>query len=123
MQRISAGAMETSLETGWSPAIGLKADNRPRSRTAIISPYAFFGMVILAMIALCFSVTMRTHAEVNTAAQQHQQMQSDVEKLRNTNASLATEVKRLRNDPRAIEAAARARLGMVRPNEIIVAVD
>lgn len=80
-------------------------------------------MVILAMFALCITATMRTHAEMNTAAQTYQQANSEVLMLRNANASLETEVKRLRTDTRTIESAARTRLGMVRPNEIVVSVE
>jgi cell division protein FtsB len=63
---------------------------------------------------------MRTHAERAAATQQFERMSSEVNNLRNGNAALASEVGRLRSDPRAIEAAARERLKMVRSNEIIV---
>ena len=98
-------------------------DRAERSRVSLFSPYAVFGMVLLAMLALCFSVTMRTHAEVRSAARHYSEVNAEVESLRQTNAALANEVNRLQKDPRAIEAAARVRLGMVRPNEIVVAVD
>jgi cell division protein FtsB len=47
---------------------------------------------------------------------------ADVEQLRNSNAALETEVRRLKTDAHAIESAARARLNMVRANEIVVPV-
>jgi len=50
-------------------------------------------------------------------------MQTDVEGLRNANQSLRLEIEKLRTDPRTIEAAARSRLNMVRPNEIVVPVE
>jgi cell division protein FtsB len=66
---------------------------------------------------------MRTRARFQLAAQQFSVMQSDVDTLRSINQTLKTEVERLRNDPRAIESAARARLNMVRSNEYVVPVD
>jgi cell division protein FtsB len=60
---------------------------------------------------------------MNSASQQFERISADVEHLRSTNAAIASEVARLRNDPRAIESAARTRLNMVRANEIIVPVE
>ncbi|HVG38234.1 MAG TPA: septum formation initiator family protein [Pyrinomonadaceae bacterium] len=106
-----------------NPNAGDRARQSSTPRVSLFSPYAVFGMVLLAMLALCFSVTMRTHAEVRSAARHYSEVNAEVESLRQTNAALANEVNRLQKDPRAIEAAARVRLGMVRPNEIVVAVD
>lgn len=94
-----------------------------RRRGGIIPSWVIFGMIILATFALCATVTMRTRAEMRSASVQYQEMSSDVETLRNSNAALETEVRRLRTDPRAIESAARARLNMVRANEIVVPVE
>ena len=57
------------------------------------------------------------------ASQQYVRMQSDVEGLRDANQNLRSEINKLRNDPRTIEAAARSRLNMVRANEIVVPVE
>jgi cell division protein FtsB len=77
-------------------------------------------MIILATFALCVSVSMRTRAEVTTAADHYQKMSSNVQQLRESNAVLEQEIRRLYSEPRAIEAAARERLNMVRANEIVV---
>jgi len=50
-------------------------------------------------------------------------MQTDVEGLRNANQSLRVEIEQLRTNPRIIEAAARSRLNMVRPNEIVIPIE
>ena len=94
-----------------------------RNRGGLIPSWAVFTMIMLATFALCVSVTMRTHAEMRSAEQKFSEMNMDVQALSQTNESLRQEVRRLRNDPRAIEAAARTRLNMVRPNEIVVPVD
>jgi cell division protein FtsB len=80
-------------------------------------------MIILATFAICVAVTMRTRIRMVMASQQYVRMQMDVEGLRNANQSLRVEIERLRTDPRAIEAAARSRLNMVRANEIVVPIE
>ena len=94
-----------------------------RRRGGIVPSWVVFGMVILATFAVCVTVNMRTRAKVLVASDQFSLMQNDVESLRNINRSLKTEVERLRNDPRAIELAARAKLNMVRRNEFVVPVE
>ncbi len=94
-----------------------------RARSFTLPSWVVFCMIMLATFALCVTVTMRTHAEMRGAEQKFERMTTDVEKLRNTNAALKHEVERLQTDPRAIEAAARARLNMVRANEIVVPIE
>ena len=94
-----------------------------RRRGGIIPSWVVFGMILLATLAVCVTVNMRTRAKVDFAAQQFSVMQTDVESLRNVNSSLKAELERLRTDPRTIEQAARARLNMVRSNEFVVPVE
>lgn len=94
-----------------------------RRRGGIIPSWVVFGMILLATLAVCVTVNMRTRAKVHVAAQQLTAMQTDVEALRNVNQSLKVEVQKLRTDPRTIELAARARLNMVRSNEYVVPVE
>ena len=101
--------------------IGSRAEVRRRG--GIIPSWVVFGMILLAAAAVCVTVNMRTRAKFQVAQQQFSVMQSDVETLRTINQSLKAEVEQLRNDPRAIESAARANLNMVRNNEYVVPVD
>ena len=94
-----------------------------RRRGGVIPSWVVFGMILLATLAVCVTVNMRTRAKVQVAAQQLTVMQTDVEALRNVNQSLKSELQRLRTDPRTIELAARARLNMVRSNEFVVPVE
>lgn len=81
-------------------------------------------MIMFATFALCVSVTMRTHAEMRSAEQKLSQMNTEVQTISNTNDSLRQEMQRLQErKSRTIEDAARARLNMIRPNEIVVPVD
>ncbi|HYH84766.1 MAG TPA: septum formation initiator family protein [Pyrinomonadaceae bacterium] len=106
-------ALEASVE-----ALGARTGVRRRDLS--IPSWVVFCMIMLASFAVCVTVTMRTHAEMRGAEQKLGQMSADVEKIRDTNASLKQEVSRLRKDPRAIETAARARLNMIHPNEVVV---
>jgi cell division protein FtsB len=94
-----------------------------RRRGGLIPSWVVFVTIILATFAICVTVTMRTHAELRTASQHYEKVNSEVETLRNNNASLASEVQRLHSDRHFIESAARQRLRMVRANEIIVPIE
>ena len=117
----SANASLASMQQISAEIIGSRADVRRRG--GIIPSWVVFGMILLATFAVCVTVNMRTRAKFHVAVQQHSVMQSDVESLRTVNESLKAEVEKLRNDPRAIESAARARLNMVRSNEYVVPID
>jgi cell division protein FtsB len=91
-----------------------------RRRDLALPSWVVFCMIMLATFAVCVTVTMRTHAGMRSATQEYSEMSADVEQIRATNESLRREVERLRTDPRAIEAAARERMNMVRPNEVVV---
>jgi cell division protein FtsB len=107
---------ELSLEL-----IGTRAEVRRRG--GIIPSWVIFGMIILATFALCVTVTMRTHLQMQTASEQYVKIQQDVDALRRANSVLESDIRRLRNDPRAIESAARTQLNMARANEIIIPVE
>jgi cell division protein FtsB len=111
-----ASVKEISLEIIGTPS-------EVRRRGGVIPAWVIFGMIILATFAICVAVTMRTRTKMSLASQQYVRMQTDVEGLRNANQSLRMEIEKLRSDPRTIEAAARSRLNMVRPNEIVIPVE
>ncbi|HKV33615.1 MAG TPA: septum formation initiator family protein [Pyrinomonadaceae bacterium] len=117
----SANASLASMQQISAEIIGSRTEVRRRG--GIIPSWVVFGMILLATLAVCVTVNMRTRAKFQVASQQFSVMQTDVEALRNINESLKAEVEQLRNDPRAIETAARARLNMVRSNEYVVPID
>ena len=117
----SANASLASMQEISMEIIGSRAEVRRRG--GIIPSWVVFGMILLATCAVCVTVNMRTRAKFQVAQQQFSVMQSDVDTLREVNQSLKAEVEQLRNNPRAIESAARARLNMVRSNEYVIPVD
>jgi cell division protein FtsB len=92
-------------------------------RLGIIPAWVVFGMVLLAAVAVCATVTRRTSAELQSSFDQYHRVTTEIEHLRKTNAALRTEVGRLQTDASTIESAARWRLNMVRPNEIVVPIE
>ena len=94
-----------------------------RSRGGVIPAWVIFGMIILGTFAICVAVNMRTRTRMSLASEQYVRLQTDVQGLRNSNQSLRLEIEQLRTDPRAIEAAVRSRLNMVRANEIVIPVE
>jgi cell division protein FtsB len=77
-------------------------------------------MIILAVLGTASTVIVRMRSELRFSTQQYQRTASEIEILRRGNAMLGTEINRITNDPRMIESVARSRLGMVRPNDIVV---
>ena len=113
-----AGASLASVQQISQEIIGSRTEVRRRG--GIIPSWVVFGMILLATLAVCVTVNMRTRTRMQLASQQFAAIQSDVQSLRNNNQTLKTEIEKLRNNPRTIEMAARARLNMVRSNEYVV---
>jgi cell division protein FtsB len=93
-----------------------------RESTQMIPSGVLIGMILLASICICAAVISRTQAELNRAASEYQQLASDVNTARRINAGLQLDIQRAQSDPVAIESIARARLGMVRPADLVVPV-
>ncbi len=101
--------------------IGTRAEVRRRG--GIIPSWVILGMIMLATLGFCVTVSMRSHGEMRAASAQYLRIQQDVDSLRRDNRALQIDIQRLRNDPKAIESAARLQLNMARANEIIVPVE
>ena len=122
-QRVAARSIPTISSALDLPREIIGTRTEIRRRGGIIPSWVLFATIILATFALCVTAISSANAEKRAASEEYEHVNTDVEKLRSTNAQIETEVQRLRSDPRAIEAAARARLNMVRANEIIVPVE
>lgn len=97
-----------------------------RRREVALPSWVVFCMIMLATFAVCVTVTMRTHAEMRSAVQEHEQVSRDVGLTRAENDELRRQVELLRQGTRdkaaarAVETAARERLNMLKTNEVIV---
>jgi cell division protein FtsB len=120
-QRPAARALPLPSPVLEAGAEALGSRTRLRRRDLAVPSWVVFCMIMLATFAVCVSVTMRAQAEMRGAEQKFEQMSADVQRIRETNAALQKDIERLHNkDPRAVEAAARARLNMVHSNEVVV---
>lgn len=91
-----------------------------RDAFPIIPSWIFLGMILLAAIGICMTVNLRGRAELQSATNQFSRLSSEVDTIRRSNADLQLEVHRITTEPASIESAARSRLGMVKPSEIVV---
>ena len=114
-QRIAAQAFPAIA----SPNLQLAAV-RVRNLLASIPSWLILVMIILAVLGTASTVIGRMRSELQFSTLQFQRTASEIEVLRRGNASLGMEIRRMTNDPSMIESAARSRLGMVRPNDIVV---
>jgi cell division protein FtsB len=116
-----ANASLTSMQQISVDIIGTRSEVRRRG--GIIPAWVLFGMILLAVAAVCVTVNLRTRAKAQLAAVQLSSMESDVQALRDVNQAMRIEVEKLKKDPRTIELAARSRLNMVRRNEYLVPIE
>lgn len=96
------------------PTLPPRRSDKPWLRRALI----FITCVLLADALFGdrgLAATIRARRQYATAS-------AALRQVRMENAALRVEQRRLREDPRAIEAAARTDLGLIRPGEILVIV-
>lgn len=110
------------------PGSRTEGSARDFARTAVeaiqfIPAWVVITMIIVAATAVCGTVIFRAQEEFKTSALQHQGMVTEIKSLGATNQSLQLEINRLSNDSATIELAARQRLGMVRPNDVVVPIE
>jgi len=91
-----------------------------REYAQLIPSSVVLGMILLASICICATVIARTRAELRRSASEYQQLTLDVNTSRRMNAALQIDIKRAQSDPATIESIARARLGMVRPGDLVI---
>jgi len=89
----------------------------------VVPSWVVLLMIILATGAVCGTAILRARTEFQASAAQLYQTSSEIDALRYRNQSLLTEVDRLTKDSNAIELAARERLGMVRPSDVVVTIE
>jgi cell division protein FtsB len=118
-QRVTQRIAVQAFPAFAAPNLSL-ATVRVRGLLASIPSWLILVMIILAVFGTASTVIVRMRSELQSSTQQYQRTHSEIEALRRGNASLGMEIRRMTNDPSMIESAARSRLGMVRPNDIVV---
>ena len=92
-------------------------------RLGLIPSWVILGMILLATLGTCAAAIVRTSSESKTSLLQYQQMSADIDAARRVNESLRSEIRSMTTDPITIESAARTRLGMVRPNDVVIPIE
>jgi cell division protein FtsB len=88
-----------------------------------VPSWVAFTTILLATTAICGTVILRSRAELHASSGQRQTVESEIQSLRLMNEGLRQDIKKLTQDPNAIEFAARERLGMVKATDIVVTMD
>lgn len=81
--------------------------------------YVWIGMVLLAAVALCYSLNVHTNSQLRIAQQEYNQVANEVRQLEVENMRLARDLEAVEKDPRTIETLAR-QVGMVANNETVL---
>lgn len=90
---------------------------------ALLPSWTILAMILLATSGVCATVIVRARAEFQASSTQRQKMMAEIESLGRANRSLELEIRRLTSDSNTIELAARERLGMVMPSDIVVPIE
>lgn len=90
---------------------------------ALLPSWTILAMILLATSGVCGTVIVRARAEFQTSSTQRQKVMAEIESLGRANRSLEMEIRRLTSDSNTIELAARERLGMVMPSDIVVPIE
>ena len=89
----------------------------------LVPSWVVFTTILLATTAICGTVILRSRAELRGSSSQQQMVESEIQSLKLANEGLRVDIKRLTQDPNAIEFAARERLGMVKATDVVVTMD
>lgn len=89
----------------------------------MIPSWMFLAMILMATLGICSTVITRSKAELKASTTEYGRISSEIASIRRSNTSLQVEIRRMASDPGTIESAARERLGMVRPNDVVVPIE
>lgn len=110
----------SQLAVGSFPQPSRTVERALANTVRLLPSWIYLAMILLAAAAICVTVNFRGHTQLSAAEQQFHQMETEIANLGRANVSLETEVLRITTEPATIESAARARLGMVRPTDVVV---
>jgi cell division protein FtsL len=92
-------------------------------RVSRVPFWAIFATIMLAATAVCATVILSSQNQLRVASTEYQRMTAQITSLRQRNERLEVDVRRITSDTSAIEVAARERLGMVRPTDVVVPIE
>ena len=80
-------------------------------------------MILIATLGICSTVILRSNEELKVSTLEYGRIGTEINSIRRSNNTLQDQISRIASDPAAIELAARERLGMVKPSDIIVPIE
>lgn len=110
----------SQLAVGSLPQHSRTVERALANTVRLLPSWIYLAMIVIAAAAICVTVNFRGQTQLNAAERQFRQMETEIATLGRANASLQAEVRRITTEPATIESAARARLGMVRPTDVVV---
>lgn len=107
------------------PAKNSRTRIQARARTKAVkrektsSQWLVFTVIVALSSMICLTINLRAYSEWRAEVQQHQLLNTEVDRLTNENLALQEEIQLIRTDVSAIETEAR-KLGMSRPDEKVL---
>ncbi len=80
-------------------------------------------MILIATLGICSTVVFRSREELKFSTLEYGRIGNEIASIRRSNNALEVQISRIGSDPGAIESAARERLGMVKPSDIVVPIE
>ncbi len=109
--------------------VSLRTTVRRKARTDAGLPLnlnltdGIIAMVMLAAALICYSYYHQMQGKLTAARAERDRVAAEFNAVQIENERIAAEIQALRTNPEAIERAAREELGMIRPGELVLAVD
>jgi cell division protein FtsB len=89
----------------------------------LVPSWILLAMILIATLGICSTVILRSREELKVSRREYGRLGDEIVSIRRSNNALEVQISRIASDPGAIEAAARERLGMVKPSDIVVPIE
>lgn len=89
----------------------------------LVPSWILLAMILIATLGICSTVILRSREELKVSKLEYGRIGDEIVSIRRSNNALEMQISRIASDPGAIESAARERLGMVKPSDIVVPIE
>jgi cell division protein FtsB len=89
----------------------------------LMPSWILLAMILIATFGICSTVIRRSREELKVSTLEYGRIGDEIASIRRSNNALEVQISRIASDPGAIESAARERLGMVKPSDIVVPIE
>ena len=110
------------------PALSVRELSRDLFPTALgglrlMPSWILLAMILIGTLGICSTVILRSREELKFSTLEYGRIGNEIASIRRSNNALEVQISRIASDPGAIESAARERLGMVKPSDIVVPIE